>query len=185
MLKKRKANTGSKRTDLAQQEAQNRIKAYVDSVCLSREGQFSCLRGEKEESSVIEELIRIMNKEKLIQQIRQRTGLAETVVEEVLSRALEEIGLCLGKGESVSLSGFGVFELHKNRNILREGRSGQTRWMSMVRRSELSHQEKRTVVFKAGKQLQIQVCEKKEEAKSLESSETLAYEQEGGCFDPY
>lgn len=148
----------------------------MDSVCLSREGQFACLRGEKEEGSVIEELIKIMNKEKLIQQIGQRTGMAETVVEEVLSRALEEIGLCLGKGESVSLSGFGVFELHKNRNILREGRSGQTRWMSMVRRSEMPHQEERTVVFKAGKQLRIQVCEKKEEAKSLESSGTLACE---------
>ncbi|MFD1395646.1 HU family DNA-binding protein [Kroppenstedtia eburnea] len=61
-----------------------------------------------------------MNKNDLIHNIAQKSGMTKKDVETVVNGFLEEVTHALGSGEKVQLIGFGTFETRK-----RSGRSGR------------------------------------------------------------
>ena len=89
-----------------------------------------------------------MNKENLIQAISQKTGETKKNVEFMLNAFMQTVTESLSNGESVKLTGFGIFEV-KNR-AARKGRNPRT--------SEEIHIPARKVpFFKAGAVLKSSV----------------------------
>ena len=66
-----------------------------------------------------------MNKTELIAAVAEKTGLTKKDAERVVNATVETITASLVKGEKVSLSGFGIFEV-KNREA-RVGRNPRTK----------------------------------------------------------
>ncbi|GGA52241.1 DNA-binding protein HU [Kroppenstedtia guangzhouensis] len=65
-----------------------------------------------------------MNKNELINNIAQKSGMTKKDVETVINGFLEEVTQALGSGEKVQLIGFGTFETRKRSS--RSGRNPQT-----------------------------------------------------------
>ena len=65
-----------------------------------------------------------MNKRELIQAVSHRTDLDNAAASAAVDAVLEEITDQLGKGEKVSISGFGTFEIRTR--SARSGRNPQT-----------------------------------------------------------
>ncbi|MBO8172685.1 MAG: HU family DNA-binding protein [Bacillaceae bacterium] len=65
-----------------------------------------------------------MNKNELVSNIAQKTGLTKKDVEAVVNGMLDEITGALSKGEKVQFVGFGTFETRERKS--RTGRNPQT-----------------------------------------------------------
>ncbi len=65
-----------------------------------------------------------MNKNELVTNIAQKTGLTKKDVESVVNNMLDEITAALSKGEKVQFVGFGTFETRQRAS--RTGRNPQT-----------------------------------------------------------
>ncbi len=90
-----------------------------------------------------------MNKTELIAAVAAKTGLTKKDAERVVSATLETITEGLAKGDKVSLSGFGIFEV-KNREA-RIGRNPHTKEAIQIPATRLP-------AFKASKTLKDAVA---------------------------
>lgn len=86
-----------------------------------------------------------LSKSKLIEQVESKSEFSKETIEAVLDLLMEEIGSGLSRGESVSLSGYGVF-VPRVQKMQREGQSGSTSWW----RADTGHT---TVLYKPGKDM--------------------------------
>ncbi len=89
-----------------------------------------------------------MKKNELIDQISENTGIAKASVKAVLESMLEEITLCLARGDKVQLTGFGVFGTRSRAG--RTGRNPRTGEPMEIAAAVIP-------VFKAGKELRARV----------------------------
>jgi len=89
-----------------------------------------------------------MNKQQLINNIAQKSGLTKKDVETVLNSFLGEVTEALSAGEKVQLIGFGTFETRKR--SARTGRNPQTG-------AKLQIAESKVPAFKAGNKLKSAV----------------------------
>jgi len=85
-----------------------------------------------------------MNKQQLINNISEKSGLTKKDVETVLNTFLGEVTEALSSGEKVQLIGFGTFETRKR--SARTGRNPQTG-------AALQIAESKVPAFKAGNKL--------------------------------
>ncbi|MGL5296747.1 MAG: HU family DNA-binding protein [Culicoidibacterales bacterium] len=86
----------------------------------------------------------MVTKKQLIDDIAQATGLTKKDVTEVVNGFMDTVKGHLEKGEKVSLTGFGTFEVRER--AAREGRNPQTGETIQIAASK-------TPAFKAGKEL--------------------------------
>ena len=91
-----------------------------------------------------------MNKTELIAAVAQKTGLTKKDSERVINATVETIVDGLKKGDKVSLSGFGIFEV-KNREA-RVGRNPRTKEAIQIPATRLP-------AFKASKALKDTIAE--------------------------
>lgn len=85
-----------------------------------------------------------MNKTELIAAVAEKTGLTKKEAERVVSATFEAVTASLNKGEKVSISGFGIFEV-KTREA-RIGRNPRTK-------EEIKIPATKLPAFKASKSL--------------------------------
>jgi len=85
-----------------------------------------------------------MNKKDVASAVAEQAGIPRAEAERMLNSILEVITGSLNKGEKVTLSGFGAFEVSQTR--AREGRNPRTG-------EKVQIPSKRKVKFKAGKKL--------------------------------
>lgn len=86
-----------------------------------------------------------LNKKELIERVENNCGYSKEEIEEVLSLLMNEIGAGLGRGESVSLSGYGIF-IPRIQKLQREGQNGSTAWWR-------EGGGRTTAIFKPGKDM--------------------------------
>ena len=91
-----------------------------------------------------------MNKTELIAAVAEKTGLTKKDAERVVSTTFETVAATIQKGEKVSISGFGIFEV-KNREA-RIGRNPRTK-------EEIKIPASKVPVFKPGKALKDVVAQ--------------------------
>ena len=89
-----------------------------------------------------------MNKKDLVKAVADGTGIGQAVAAGVVDGVLETIAARLADGESVTLPGFGTFDVRERR--ARTGRNPQTGEAIEIAAS-------RAVAFKAGKALRDRV----------------------------
>lgn len=92
-----------------------------------------------------------MNKQELIDTIAEKTGLQKAQAQQALEATLEAVADALCRGDKVSLTGFGNFEVTER--AATTGRNPQTG-------ATIQIAAKNRVKFKAGKQLDEQVNDK-------------------------
>ena len=89
-----------------------------------------------------------MNKTELVNAIAKEAGVKQTEAENVLNATINCIGDALGKGDKITLVGFGTFETKKR--SAREGRNPKTGETIQIKESIVPS-------FKAGKSLKDKV----------------------------
>ncbi len=85
-----------------------------------------------------------MNKGELIEKVAKNSGLSKTDAEKALKSILDAIAEAVGKGDKVTLIGFGTFSVSER--AAREGRNPQTGETIQI-------PAKKIVKFKAGSKL--------------------------------
>lgn len=87
----------------------------------------------------------LMNKGELVDSIAEKADISKAKAQAALNSFIEETGSALKKGDKVALIGFGTFSVGER--SARKGRNPQTG-------KEIDIPAKRTIKFKAGKELQ-------------------------------
>lgn len=89
-----------------------------------------------------------MNKQQLIKEVSEKTGLTQAATKDVVDAVLDVITDELVKGEKVAIAGFGTFEVKERAE--RMGRNPQSGEAMLIASSK-------NVKFKAGKALKDKV----------------------------
>ena len=89
-----------------------------------------------------------LNKKELLDRIENSCGYSREEIEEVLNLLMNEIGTGLGRGDNVSLAGYGIF-VPRTQKRPQEGKSGSTGWW----RGDADLPGRTTVIYKPGKDM--------------------------------
>ena len=89
-----------------------------------------------------------LNKKELLDRVESSCEYSREEIEEVLNLLMSEIGSGLGRGDNVSLAGYGIF-VPRVQKRTQEGKSGSTGWW----RAGDDQPGRTTVIYKPGKDM--------------------------------